>query len=705
MNSSQTTDISFSDIRCFESLSSGIFIVDTDGEILFINREAERILGVRRQLFIGEKIARLVCELTDQHGVPRSNWQQELERVSQSREPVSYPVLGLRTPKKLQLSWIQLGVSCYETSGSQLTYVVFNFSDISELQFKVQQSSLHAEVFSASGEAIVITDDSLNVLDVNESFCYISGADRANVIDHKTQLVDMIREDPKIFYDYSQQLETNGVWQGEIWFKCKSGEKIPILLSVSRIDQNNKTRSSHLVFIFTDITELRLARERLDFLAYHDQLTRLPNRSMCQLRFLHSVDRVSRNGKSVALLYLDLDDFKTINDSLGHSRGDLLLKQLADRLKETVRKNDTVARLGGDEFLLILEDIDDHQQIERIAKKILEVLEQPYELGQCQRYITGSLGIAIYPIHGQTFDELLKNADAALHSSKSTDRNNYRLYQAELSEQLSRRAQLEHDLRNALIKDSFELFFQPQLNLKTGKISGAEALLRWNHPAGELVSPVEFIPIIEHTGLIVPIGRWVLRDALLKLKHWRERGIDLPRVAVNVSAIQLHKDQLFDYLRELLDEVQMTPSDLEIEITESVFVDNQVIPKVLQKLHDQGYYLALDDFGTGYSSLSYLTRLPFNKIKLDRSFVAKIETDADSRAMAKSLVALAKTLGFEVTAEGVENIAQLYFLLEQGCDQIQGYYIGKPVPSNLFIKDMSAFEQRDFLQKIKTKVV
>ncbi len=704
MNSSQMADISFSDVRCFENLSSGIFIVDTDGEILFINREAERLLGVERQKYIGTRLPSLISELTDDKGVPISNWQQELDKVSATRETQNYPVMGLRTPEQLQLSWIKLSVSCYETSASQLTYVVFSLTDVSELKQQAHQATLHAEVFEASGEAIVITDDSLRVLDVNDSFCYLTGEDRNKVIDRKANLVDMIREDPKIFYDYQQQLEQNNSWQGEIWYHSKSG-KIPVLLSVSKIVHDKSTRSYHLVFIFTDITELKLARERLDFLAYHDQLTRLPNRSMCQLRFQHSIDRVSRNGKSVALLFLDLDDFKTINDSLGHSRGDLLLKQLADRLKETVRKNDTVARLGGDEFLLILEDIDDHKQIEKIAKKILEVLEQPYELGKCQRYITGSLGIAIYPIHGRTFDELLKNADAALHSSKSTDRNNFRLYQAELSEQLSRRAQLEHDLRNALIKHSFELFFQPQMNLKTGSISGAEALLRWNHPNGELVSPAEFIPIIEHTGLIVPIGRWVVRDALLKLKTWREQGIHLPRVAVNVSAIQLHKDQLIDYLRELLDELEMTPSDLEIEITESVFVDNQVIPKVLQKLHEQGYYLALDDFGTGYSSLSYLTRLPFNKIKLDRSFVAKIETDADSRAMAKSLVALAKTLGFEVTAEGVENIAQLYFLLEQGCDQVQGYYIGKPVPTDLFVKDVKTFEHRDLLQKIKGKAI
>jgi EAL domain-containing protein (putative c-di-GMP-specific phosphodiesterase class I) len=254
-----------------------------------------------------------------------------------------------------------------------------------------------------------------------------------------------------------------------------------------------------------------------------------------------------------------------------------------------------------------------------------------------------------------------------------------------------------------LNNQNFELYFQPQLNLKNATLCGAEALLRWNHPSGELVSPAEFIPIIEHTGLILPVGRWVIRDALEKLKQWRLQGLSLSRVAVNVSALQLQNDQLLDYLNGLLLELDLQPQDLEVEITESVFVDNAVVPKVLQDMHQQGFYLALDDFGTGYSSLSYLTRLPFNKIKLDRSFVAKIETEPSSRAMAKSLVALAKTLGFEVTAEGVENIEQLRFLMENGCDQAQGYFIGRPVPNKLFIEQLSHFDQQTLLQNLKFK--
>jgi diguanylate cyclase (GGDEF)-like protein/PAS domain S-box-containing protein len=689
----------FNSRQCLDDLPIGLFMVQESGDLFYFNPEAERILGIDGKDYVNQPLDSLICELTDEQGVTQTSWLIEFTNVCHSRKQRYFSRVGLRMPKHSKLSWVRLVISYVVETSHNAGYVMFSLIDISDLYRELVQKSLHAELFEMSGEAIVITDHAYVVRDVNETFCILTGENRDDVIGKKSRLLTIIKQDPKVYDNFKYQLQSSQFWQGEVIYKGKYGN-IPVLLSVSKLKSTPESPQASLVFIFSDITELKLARERLDFLAYHDPLTRLPNRSMCQLRFQHSVDRVSRTGNSVALLYFDLDDFKNINDSLGHNYGDLLLKQCAERLKQSVRKQDTVARLGGDEFLIILEDIQDFVQLEAIAKKLLKVMEPAFDLGKQQRYVTSSLGIAVYPSHGRNFEELLKHADAALHSSKSSGRNDFRIYRTELTETLSRRAQLEHDLRSALSNHAFELYFQPQLSLKTTTICGAEALLRWNHPSGELVSPAEFIPIIEHTGLIVPVGRWVIKDALEKLKIWRAQGIDLPRVAVNVSAIQLHNDQLPDYLCHLLDELDMTPDDLEIEITESVFVDDSVIPKVLQKLHQQGFYLALDDFGTGYSSLSYLTRLPFNKIKLDRSFVAKIETDPSSRAMAKSLVALAKTLGFEVTAEGVENIEQLYFLLEQGCDQVQGYYIGRPVSNDLFIRDTIAFSQSELRQKI-----
>jgi diguanylate cyclase (GGDEF)-like protein/PAS domain S-box-containing protein len=700
-NLSKYSDIG-SFASCYSGLAVGVLVILDNGRIGYLNDEAERILSIKIKDFVNQPLDKLAIEIIDESEDSSVSLADAFAMVRSRGAGRCFTKAWVSAPQLSTPCWWRLSIDSISRQDAGQSYTIISFVDITPLCEQVKSNNLYTELFNACGEAIVIADDGFTVQEVNEAFCVLTGEERLDVVGQELALIKFIKLDKQVYQNFRSQLNSSGFWQGEISYRGKHGE-LPILLSVSRLTLDPKTQQSAYAFIFSDITELKLARERLDFLAYHDPLTRLPNRAMCQLRYQHSIDRVSRTGKSVALLYFDLDDFKNINDSLGHSIGDLLLKQCAQRLRQSVRKQDTVARLGGDEFLVILEDVGDAVQVKAIAEKLLQVMEPAFELGDQQRYVTSSLGIAIFPVHGNTFDELLKHADAALNSSKSSGRNNYRIYRSEYSERLSRRAQLEHDLRNALNNQNFELYFQPQLNLKNATLCGAEALLRWNHPSGELVSPAEFIPIIEHTGLILPVGRWVIRDALEKLKQWRLQGLSLSRVAVNVSALQLQNDQLLDYLNGLLLELDLQPQDLEVEITESVFVDNAVVPKVLQDMHQQGFYLALDDFGTGYSSLSYLTRLPFNKIKLDRSFVAKIETEPSSRAMAKSLVALAKTLGFEVTAEGVENIEQLRFLMENGCDQAQGYFIGRPVPNKLFIEQLSHFDQQTLLQNLKFK--
>ncbi|NVJ60388.1 MAG: EAL domain-containing protein [Gammaproteobacteria bacterium] len=686
------------------SVASGVVLVEQDGECVFVNEPARRLLQVdstSSNLHIRDLESSYQWSSIENKGGSKPekgklSITSLLNQVNATNKKFSVESVRLEHSSWSFPKWVNLSIRSINTNQENLSIICLD--DISKLKNRERQMSLHAEVFSAAGEAAAITDKFFNVIDINDAYQTITQYTKEEVIKNKINLKELLKQDKKIYKVLREQIVNNGYWQGEVWNERKDGERFPILLTVSQVldDQRNL---SHFVFVFSDITELTLARERLDFLAYHDQLTSLPNRSMSQLLFQHGLGRADRNDKKVALLFIDLDNFKIINDTLGHRKGDFLLRQFAVRLQRILRKEDTVARLGGDEFLIILEDIETPEHISKVANKVLTLLELPFELGEQERFISASIGIAVYPDDGSNFDDLLKHADAAMYASKNVGPNSYQFYKTELTNRVNRRAELEHDLRHALETDSFELFFQPQIDIDSGIINGAEALLRWNHPKGDFVSPAEFIPIIEDTGLIVPVGRWVARRALEELKSWRNQGLNFPRVAINVSGIQLQKDEFLAYLTELMNELQMNPGDLEIEITESVFIDDETIPEVIKNMHKAGFYLALDDFGTGYSSLSYLTRLPFNKIKLDRSFVQHIEDDRSAKAMAESIVALAKTLGFEVIAEGIEEPEQLQTLLSLGCEEAQGFYIGRPVPSKDFIRQIHDFYVRTGLVK------
>ncbi len=651
--------------------------LDSKGIVQWLNSEATRLFSFCIE---NKQLSQSLFENISLH-TNEVNTAYKLKEIiqgiiSQKTKP-SKKVWTMQAGNKrcqLCLSWEEF------SQGEKAGVFLLHFIDISHFINRQDELQLQSEVFGAAGEAAVVVDKHFKVLEVNQAYVSITGFEKEECVGKKLNLYKLLREERKIFNELRYSIVHKGFWNGEVWNVRKSGERFPILLTASRVESKLNKNEFHYVIIFSDITELKLARERLDFLAYHDQLTYLPNRSMSKLRFQHSIQRASRNNEKVGMLFIDLDDFKTINDSLGHSKGDYLLKQLSVRLQRVVRKQDTVARLGGDEFLIILEDVKSPEQMAAVAKKILHALEFVFELGEHERFVGASIGIAMYPDDGLNFDELLKHSDSAMYAAKALGRNQMQFYRRELSERINRRSQLEFELRNALDEKAFSLFYQPQINLATGEVIGVEALIRWKHHREKFISPVEFIPILENTGLIISVGRWVAKTALESLKRWRAQGYSLPAVAINVSAIQLQKDNFVDYLLELLDENGMTPKDIEIEITESVFVDNQVIPKVLQTFHEKGFILALDDFGTGYSSLSYLTRLPFNKIKLDRSFVNDIPEQPSANSMVEALVALAKTLGFEVLAEGVENSDQMQFLLKHGCDEAQGYFIGRPLP-------------------------
>lgn len=433
-----------------------------------------------------------------------------------------------------------------------------------------------------------------------------------------------------------------------------------------------------------DITQRRLAEERLAHLANYDHLTSLPNRYLFQERLQHALAQASRSGRSVALLFLDIDRFKWINDALGHAAGDRLLEQVAQRLSGLLRNSDTVARLGGDEFTIILENLDSGAQMTRVAEQILQAFSRKFQLGERDIAVSTSIGVALYPDDAADLETLLKCADAAMYRAKEQGRNGYHFYTAELNREADLRFRLEHGLRSALERNEFEVYFQPQIHTDSGRLSGAEALLRW-FPPGGAVSPSEFIPLLEDLRLIIPVGHWVLEQACTAAAKWQCSGLAGVRVAVNLSVHQLRQPNFVSSLRDVLEHTGLAPDLLEIEVTESVLLDDRGGTGTLLALNELGVRVAIDDFGTGYSSLSYLKRLSVDSLKLDRTFVKDLTTDADDDAIASAVISLAHALGITVTAEGVETEKQKRFLQERHCDNVQGFLISRPLPERQFL--------------------
>ncbi len=436
-------------------------------------------------------------------------------------------------------------------------------------------------------------------------------------------------------------------------------------------------------------------RRSLSIMAYHDALTGLPNRALLQDRLLQALIDAERHERLVALLFLDLDRFKTINDTLGHDKGDLLLKAVAGRLKEAVRAGDTVSRPGGDEFIIVLAGIEHVDNVSRIAQKIMESFSCPFRVESRELFVSCSIGITLYPFDDRDMETLFRNADAAMYHAKDEGRNNFQFYSAEMNAQSLQRLTLENALRRALEREEFRLYYQPQVAIESRAAVGVEALIRWQHPEMGLVSPAEFIPLAEETGLIVPIGEWALRTACVQARAWNDQGGMPLRVAVNISARQFRHPGLLDSIKTALRDAGCRPEWLEIELTEGlVMQDLTRTLDVLRSVKQMGISIAIDDFGTGYSSLSYLRRLPIDVIKIDRSFIENVDTNPDCAAITAGIIALAKSLKLKLIAEGVETPAQLEFLRAHQCDEAQGY---------LFSPALAATELTDWLRKTASR--
>ncbi|MBW8459028.1 MAG: EAL domain-containing protein [Thiobacillus sp.] len=565
--------------------------------------------------------------------------------------------------------------------------------DITELKLAEEALRLYANVFEHSGEAILITDSEKRILAVNPAFTRLTGYAIDEIRGENPNVLASGQTPDETYCAMWTALEKTGYWQGEVVDRRKDGSLYPKWLSISVV-RDVEGNISHYTASFTDITERKQAEAHISQLAYHDTLTGLLNRFSLNSQMEQALATARRERHAVAVMFLDMDRFKTINDTLGHAVGDELLIMVAQRLRESVRESDIVARLGGDEFVVVLTEVEDATAAARLADKILHVLAQPYLIGKNELHSAVSIGLAFYPDDGEDGETLIKNADIAMYYAKSQGRNNIQFFTAEMNRITLKRLKLDHELRVAMETKQFELHYQPQLDSRDGRIVGVEALVRWRHPHEGLIPPAEFIPLAEETGLILQLGEWVLDEACRQLRAWRDEGLADVTMAVNLSAHQLHAPALLAQVAHTLKKHGLRGADLELEITESVAMhDPAASISKLKALRGLGVRLSIDDFGTGYSSLSYLKLLPIHTLKLDQSFVRDIETDSNDVTICTATIALAHNLGLAVIAEGVETEAQRLLLTAHQCDFMQGYLFSKPLPAAAalaFIKGRNA---------------
>ncbi len=543
---------------------------------------------------------------------------------------------------------------------------------------------LAAKVIESSNEAILVTNHRGNIVQVNDAFCETTGYAKEEVLGKKPKIMTSGRHNKEFWNDFRRTLTHDGFWKGEVWDRRKSGEIFPKLLSVSAV-RDADGHVTHYVAIFSDITRIKQTEAQLQQLAHYDPLTELPNRLLFRDRLNRALIRAEWDGKLVALMFLDLDEFKNVNDTVGHPAGDELLVQVAGRLKACVRKGDTVARMGGDEFTVVMPSIEGTRPARLAAHRIMDALSSPFAVGAHEIFASASIGISMYPTDGDDIDRLLQRSDSAMYHAKAQGKKDFQFFSQEMNDELIRLVEMETVLRKAMGSKALLVYYQPLICCRTNQIIGAEALLRLKHPNGDIVSGGPFIPVAEERGLIAHIGEWVLHTACEHNKRLLESGFRDVSVSVNVSMRQLKQRGFVRNIFRILDEAHYDPSLLELELTESTMMsDLDSAVRALEDLRHHGIRVIVDDFGTGYSSLSYLRRLPVDKVKIDKSFVEEIAQGRAQRALVQSIISVAHSLDLGVVAEGIESVDQLRCLCELGCDAWQGYYFAPAMPLHSF---------------------
>ncbi|PJI98078.1 PAS domain S-box-containing protein/diguanylate cyclase (GGDEF)-like protein [Acidovorax sp. 69] len=659
-----------------DAIPDPLFEIDQDGRYCSVHSQRKELLMGPSEQLIGRNVTDVLPALAALsvmdvlHEAQAQGWSTGRQIM------LDLPSLGA--------TWFELSAARKSGSASATPRFILLSRDITERKRSQEQLQLTAQVFDQSSEAIVIADAAHTIVRINRAFSRITGYSESEAVGQSVRLLTVAESTRDFNADaVYARLTQEGHWEGEAWGRRKDGAIYPQWLSVSSVRDGNGS-ATHSITLFRDITLQREAQDRIERLAHFDPLTNLPNRALLAERAQRHIASEQAKGGTLAMLFLDLDHFKNVNDSLGHRVGDTLLVAVARRLEALLSPQDTVSRLGGDEFLLLLPSASAARAAE-VATQLLAAVAQPFQIDPYELTTTLSVGIAMYPADGDSFDTLYQRADAAMYRAKQSGRNRYGFFTADLEARTARALQIENALRRALERQQFELHYQPQVSLATRQVVGAEALLRWHHPELGMVSPAEFIPVAESSGMIVAIGEWVLHTAVHDAKRWLDMQLPLRAISVNLSAVQFRHPQLPEMVTRCLQQAGLPARRLELELTEGAAVDDPAAAlAMMDQLHDRGVRLSMDDFGTGYSSLSYLKRFQIYKLKIDQSFVRDLDDDANDRAIVSAIIRMAQALGMQTTAEGVETDGQLEFLRQQGCDEGQGYLFSRPLPAKAF---------------------
>ena len=561
---------------------------------------------------------------------------------------------------------------------------IWVYADVTERRQAEEKLRLSATVLEHIADGVMVIGLDLRIVAINPAFTQITGYTESEALGQEASITRSQRHGSQFYVDMWKELAESGFWRGEIWKERKNGELYLEWLTISAV-RDDLAVITHYVGVFSDITKVKESQEKLDHMAHHDPLTSLPNRLLFHDRLEHALQRAARDKQQLAILFIDLDRFKNVNDTLGHHIGDELLQQVARALTDKLRDGDTLARLGGDEFIVLLENVDGQFGAGHVAEKLMSMFEQPFMVADYELFVTGSVGISIYPNDATDLNMLIRNADVAMYQAKARGRTGYQFYAPSMTGEGVERLRLETMLRRSIEKNEIFLNYQPQVEIDTGRLIGVEALVRWENPELGTVPPVRFIPLAEDTGFINQLGKWVLYESCRQMVRWQEAGLYVPKIAVNLSVKQFERGSIVNMVAEILKETGLEPQRLQLEVTESVIMNTGDALVFINDLHSIGVGLAIDDFGTGYSSLAYLKQLPVQTLKIDRSFIKDISTDVNDEAIAIAIIQLGKSLNLSVIAEGVETEEQAAFLLRHGCNKAQGYFYSRPILPDLLL--------------------
>jgi len=669
-----------------ENSDNAIVITDLDRHIEYVNEAFEQHTGYRKEEVYGKNPSFLKSDLVSE------KVYQDLNTTLERGEKWQGELINRRKDGSLLYENASIVPIFMEGELVQYLAIKLDVTDYIRQQKILQQS---ATVYDTMGDGIVITNSEKKIISVNTAFINIFGYSEEELIGKEPMVITALKEDATFYKKMWYKLLHEGRWSGRVNNRSKSGEIIPIWLTIAVV-KDKKGEIQNYIAVYTNLAEIIEMEEKAEYLAYHDSLTQLPNRAQFERKIKDILEFSKMNHETVAVLFIDLDRFKVINDTLGHHVGDGMLIEIANRVEDVLKKDDLLARIGGDEFVVVLNAVKERAYVAQIAEKILSVVREPIAVQDYHLYTTASLGIALYPDDGDDRNEIIKHADSAMYHAKDKGKDNYQFYTEQLSLDVQARLNLEQELLHALDRKELSLYYQPQYYLENNKICGAEALLRWHNKTLGWISPDEFISIAEETGLIIKIGYYVFEEACKEYMRWQDLGLDIDRIAINISSVQFREDDIFEQLKKIMLDVGIPAHKIEIEITERFIMEYSTTNlTILEDLRNIGCRIAIDDFGTGYSSMSYMKSLALDTIKIDKSFIMDLPGDSHDAEVSKAIIALSKSLGYEVTAEGIETLEQERFLREHDCDIGQGYYFAKPMDPKAFVTFVKEKSKRD----------